>query len=50
MLAPSVALLLLFWQWQPIGGVVWSLVATTAFMLVAIRLEERDLVHAHGAA
>ena len=24
-LASSVALLLLFWQWQPIGGVVWSI-------------------------
>lgn len=31
-LASSVALLLLFWQWQPIGGVVWQVespVATT---------------------
>ena len=30
MLASSAALLLLFWQWQPIGGVVWSLESSVA--------------------
>jgi protein-S-isoprenylcysteine O-methyltransferase Ste14 len=29
-LASSVALLLLFWQWRPIGGVVWSLESPVA--------------------
>ncbi len=29
-LASSAALLLLFWQWQPIGGVVWDLESTVA--------------------
>lgn len=29
-LASSVALLLLFWQWQPIGGVVWQLESDVA--------------------
>ena len=29
-LASSVALLLLFWQWQPMGGIVWNLESTVA--------------------
>jgi protein-S-isoprenylcysteine O-methyltransferase Ste14 len=29
-LASSAALLLLFWQWQPIGGVVWSVESSVA--------------------
>jgi protein-S-isoprenylcysteine O-methyltransferase Ste14 len=29
-LASSVALLLLFWQWRPIGGVVWSVESSVA--------------------
>ena len=29
-LASSAALLLLFWQWQPMGGVVWDLESTVA--------------------
>lgn len=30
----SLALLLLFWQWQPIGGVVWSMEDPTARMVL----------------
>ena len=29
----SLALILLFWQWQPIGGVVWSVDGTAAIVL-----------------
>ncbi len=29
-LASSLALLLLFWQWQPLGGVVWDVADPTA--------------------
>ena len=33
-LASSVALLLLFWQWQPLGGVVWNVESPAARALV----------------
>ena len=33
-LASSVALIVLFWQWQPLGGVVWHLSSPAARMLV----------------
>jgi protein-S-isoprenylcysteine O-methyltransferase Ste14 len=35
-LASSLALLLLFWQWRPIGGVVWSVEAPAAAVLHAV--------------
>jgi protein-S-isoprenylcysteine O-methyltransferase Ste14 len=35
-LASSAALLLLFWQWQPMGGVVWSVGGTFAPLLHAV--------------
>jgi protein-S-isoprenylcysteine O-methyltransferase Ste14 len=73
----SLALILLFWKWEPIGGVVWSVespatrmalqgisllgwlivlvstflvfaIAKTGYILIAIQLEERDLVEAYG--
>src|SRR5207248_1650202 len=84
-LLSSLLLLLLFWQWRPIGGVIWSVqqpvgrillftvyaagwltvfwatpimtlahlvfaIATTAYILLAIQFEERDLVRFHGNA
>lgn len=80
-LASSVALLVLFWQWRPIAGDVWDVesatgrhplyvgwllafwaaptmtiahfffaMVTTAYILAAIQLEERDLVADHGAS
>jgi protein-S-isoprenylcysteine O-methyltransferase Ste14 len=49
-LCASLALLLLFWQWRPtmtLAHLVFAL-ATTAYILLAIQFEERDLVAEHG--
>ena len=36
-LMASLLMLLLFWQWRPLGGVVWSLESTPARALVCAR-------------
>ncbi len=33
-LASSLALMLLFWQWQPLGGVIWSVENATGWVLL----------------
>ena len=33
-LASSLALILLFWQWRPLGGVIWNAESTTARVLL----------------
>ena len=38
-LASSLALILLFWQWRPLGGVIWSQVAAGLYQWRNIRLE-----------
>jgi protein-S-isoprenylcysteine O-methyltransferase Ste14 len=35
-LASCLAMLLMFWQWQPIGGVVWHVEGTPAALLLAV--------------
>ena len=53
-LAASLVLALLLWQWQPLPHVVWSVdgaaatLLTTAYILLGIWLEERDLVAHFG--
>jgi protein-S-isoprenylcysteine O-methyltransferase Ste14 len=49
-LASSVALLLLFWQWRPIGGLVWQVEAGgggRAVRAVRFRLGDRPGHHLH---
>ena len=45
----SVALLLMFWQWRPIGGVIWSIddvpAAAVVFWLVFGRTADRSAQH-----
>src|SRR5437762_673011 len=48
-LLASLMLDLLFWQWQPLLAVVWNVRnSSAAYILIAIQIEERDLVSIHG--
>ena len=38
MLFSSLALILLFWQWRPMGGVIWQVQASLAQGLPGLRL------------